>query len=138
MSAETFEEMERIRQQRGLPELPPPKFDDPLDLTSLRFLNESALREHALACSDKFRAGLFTRVGQDFVDEVKADVEKLVRELRGKCPTFHDPLNPQRADFVTGLLADKILFEWNAMIGRLIQNKVQRQPSCGKTLRRTR
>jgi len=105
-------------------------------------LNESAIREHALECSAKYRAGKFTRVGEDFINEVKADVECLVRELRNKYPTLHPALHSDEVDvgyrFVTGLLIQKFQEELERAIGRLIQNKVQKQPTVGKTLGRTR
>lgn len=111
-----------------------------LDLATGRFLNESAIRQHALECSRQFRAGKFTRVGQDFLDEVQADVEALVRELRNKYPpTLHAALEPaENTCAVTGALLDKVKAELNRAICRLIQNKVQRQPTVGVTLSRTR
>jgi hypothetical protein len=112
--------------------------DNTIDLSSQRYLNESAIRAHALRCSAKFKVDRFSRVSQDFVDEVKADVEALLRALRAKAPTqIFDPLPPDET-FVTGLLRDRagqLLDDW---VARIIQNKVQRQPSCGKTLGRTR
>lgn len=108
-----------------------------IDIASGRYLNESALRAHALACSKAYRAGKFTRVGQPFIDEVKADVEALVRELRNKYATLHPVLLPENT-CGTGVLSDKVMAEFNNAIGRIIQNKVQRQPSCGVTLARTR
>jgi len=112
--------------------------DEPLDLASGRFLNETAIRTHALACSKAYRAGRFTRVGQEFIDEVKADVEAMVRELRNKYSTLHPPLDLGKNQIVTGALSDKLMAELNRAIGRLVQNKVQKQPSCGQTLGRTR
>ena len=112
-----------------------------LDLSSGRFLNESAIRQHALLCSQNFRAGKFTRVGQDFIDEVKADVEAAVREIRYKAKVREPwtPLEPSdNSCFLTGALCDKLAVEMNYLIGRIIQNKVQHQPSCGCTLGRTR
>lgn len=107
-------------------------------LATLRVLNESAIREHALECSKKFRAGKFTRVGQDFLDEVHADVEALVRNVRNSSPTsLHDPL-PTELTFTTGALVDKVQEALNGLVGRIIQNKVQRQPTVGVTLSRTR
>lgn len=110
------------------------------ELATLRLLNESAIREHALACSKQFRLGKFTRVGEDFITEVRTDVEQFIRELRSRCVTvLHDPLEPsENISFVTGALSDKVMGEINRVIGRIIQNKVQRQPSCGKTLSATR
>lgn len=111
-----------------------------IDLASGRFLNESAIRNHALRCSAKFKCNRFTRVGQDFLDEVSADVEAWLRELRNKYPTrIFEPLEPdEKTSCVTGALCDKIGVELNYAICRLIQLKVQSQPSCGKTLSRTR
>lgn len=110
-----------------------------VEIASMRFVNESAIREHALKCSALYRAGRFSRVGEDFIDEVKADVENLVRQLRNSIPvTLNAPLEPSDKCFVTGVLSDKVMLEWNRVIGRIIQNKVQRQPSVGKTLGRTR
>ena len=120
--------------------VPVPKGMAPLDLSSGRFLNETAIRDHALRCSARFKCNRFTRVGQDFLDEVSADVEALVRELRNKFPTrIFEPLEPtEEKGCVTGALSDRVMIELNRAICRLIQNKVASQPSCGKTLGRTR
>ena len=107
------------------------------NIASERLLNETAIREHALRCSILYRAGKFTRVGQEFIDEVQIDVENLVRGLRGQGATLHPELPPAGC-FTTGALLDKIQVNLNALIGRIIQNKVQKQPSCGVTLGRTR
>ena len=116
--------------------------EETLDLSSGRFLNESALRYHALRCSARFKGNRFTRVGQDFLDEVSADVEAILRELRSKHPTKQtgfDPLEPdENSSCVTGALSAKVATELNRLICRLVQLKVQRQPSVGKTLGRTR
>lgn len=98
------------------------------------------MRAHALQCSEKFKGGRFTRVGQDFLDEVAADVEALVRGLRNQQPTQLFPaLEPaENTSCVTGALSAKVAVELNRLVCRMIQNKVQRQPSCGKTLGRTR
>jgi hypothetical protein len=158
-----FETMENIRQQRGLPPLPVTtpaqvklalknypkniaaegtKTESPevIDLASGRFLNESAIRSHALRCSTHCKGGRFTRVGQDFIDEVKADVEMLVRNVRNQHSQSTMPLlePDENTSCVTGALSDKVAVELNRLICRLIQSKVQRQPSCGKTLGRTR
>lgn len=107
-------------------------------MITLRLLNESGVHKHALACSKAFRNGRFERVGQDFQDEVRSDVEAFLRELRNKWPTsLHEPLS-EDSSCATGVLADKVMFEVENAIARLIQNKVQKQPSCGVTLRATR
>jgi len=117
-----------------------PKPVETIDLASGRFLNATAVRAHALRCSAKFKGSRFTRVGQDFLDEVEADVEALVRTLRVQSPTMtFSPLEPdKKGGCVTGALRDKVAAELNRLVCRIIQNKTQRQPSVGKTLGRTR
>jgi hypothetical protein len=110
-----------------------------IDLASGRFLNESAIHAYALKCSASYKAARFTRVGEDFIDEVKADVESWVRGIRQqwKNSTPFDGA-PSEETFTTGALLEKIQPELNEAIGRLIKNKVWRHPTCGKTLGRTR
>lgn len=120
----------------NVPEGQPPT--DSLDISTGRFFNETAIRDFALGCSAKYRAGKFTRVGSDFVDEVKTDVECMIREIRAKYPTLHPALPTDGVTFTTGALLDKLQPVLNAAIARCIQNKVQRQPTVGKTLGRTR
>lgn len=103
-------------------------------------LNTAAVKRYALTCSKAYKGGKFTRVGEDFLEEVEADVEALVRSIVTQHPAF---LNPQLETptvelFVTGTLMDKIKKEVNSAIHRLIKNKVCKQPSVGKTIGRTR
>lgn len=109
-----------------------------LDLASMRYLNESAIKQHALTCAAKYRPK-FTRVGQDFIDEVKADVEAFVRSLRTdveKEVAMHPCLEPSE-DFLTGALIEKLKPILNKQVARTIQSKVWRQ-TTGKTLTSTR
>lgn len=101
-------------------------------------LNISAIKKHALACSVAIRNGRFTRVGQDVIDELEGDVEALVREIKGKYPVLIHSEVFVNDTFITGALIEKIKVELNAAIGRLIQNKVGKQPSVGVTIGRTR
>lgn len=113
--------------------------DAPIDLASMRYLNESAIRDYALGCSKKYRAGKFTRVGQEFIDEVKADVECVLRSLRAeKRQMTHAPEDTSGERFVTGEMVDKLQLIFNGLVGRIIQRKVEKQPTVGKTLGRTR
>lgn len=113
-------------------------------MSETREINESAVKDYALECSKRFRAGKFTRVGTDFMDEVKADVEAFVRSLRTKYTTpVHGPLymltgSEECPKFATGNLMDKIEKEVNEAIARIVQSKVQIQPTRGVTLDRTR
>lgn len=106
----------------------------------IRIFNRAVAKLHALKCSKLRRAGKFTRVGDDFLTEFEADVEAFVRSIRNMYPTRDTaiPLDPSVSRLVTGELMDKIQTEVNLMLARMIQNKVQRQPSCGCTLKNTR
>lgn len=120
------------------------KTETALDLSTGRHFNDSAIRAHALACSVAIKGGKFTRVSEDFIEEVHADIEALIREIKNKYPaTMHEPVRACDArgtdyTFTTGALLDRTQEALNGAIGRLIQRKVQVQPSCGKTLSRTR
>jgi hypothetical protein len=110
-------------------------------MSEIREINESAVKDYALECSKRFRAGKFTRVGTDFLDEIKADVEAFVRSLRSKYQTpIHPPLytSIECPSFATGKLMEKIAQEVNETIARIVQAKVQAQPTRGVTLDRTR
>jgi hypothetical protein len=102
-------------------------------------LNQSALKKHALKCSKEVRNGRFTRVGADFLDELNADVEAIVRDLRNvRFPIQVNGTVPSDESFVTGPLLEKMREALNQAVARLVQNKVQKQPSVGTTLGRTR
>lgn len=112
--------------------------EETLDLASLRFLNKSAIKQHALNCAQRLRPK-FTRVGQDFIDEVEADVESFVRGLRTEsmkdvaASSVIEPVD----DFLTGALLEKLKPILNRQVARIIQSKVWRQ-TTGVTLGRTR
>lgn len=98
-------------------------------------------RRFALLCSKTIKRGRFNRVSPDFIANVNAGVEKFRREIRQKYPnvTFPDILDVTDPDtatpvFLTKHQRDAIIKEVEFMIGRLIQRKVERHPSCGKTL----
>lgn len=112
-------------------------------------LNQNAIKEFALRCSSEYRAGKFTRVGADFIEEIETDIECLLRDLRNKgINTLHPALGQGQAlglsaqednvFIVKGAFLEKLEIIFNQAICRIIQNKVQRQPTCGVTLGRTR
>lgn len=106
----------------------------------IRLFNRAATKLHALKCSELRRAGKFTRVGEDFFDEFEADVEAFVRDINNRHQTRTDFVAPDDTitRLVTGELMDKVSEALNSMLARMIQNKVQAQPSCGCTLKNTR
>lgn len=77
-------------------------------------------------------------MGSDFIEEVEADVEAFVRRLQIQNESkVHPPLVPT-STLTTGALVERVGEELNLMIARMIQNKVQSQPTVGCTLGRTR
>lgn len=104
---------------------------------SERIVNRTAVHEHALRCSKAIRAGKFTRVGEAFLDEVDAEVERMVREIRNKYPVDELVPDPSTSPYVTGLLMEKLRDEFNAAVARIVQRKVRAHPSCGCTLQNT-
>lgn len=102
-------------------------------------LNISAIKGHALACSKAHRASRFTRVGADFLSEIEAEVEAVVRDLQfNRFPQGMNDVLPTERTFVTGALLEKIREALDAAVARMIQSKVGKQPSVGRTLGRTR
>lgn len=104
---------------------------------SERLLNMTAIKDHALKCSKETRNGKFDRVSQTFLDLVEADIETIVRGLGNACPV-QDGVRPVAIDahnvFVTGAMADKLGILVHEAIARLIQRRVHRHPTVGKTL----
>lgn len=104
-------------------------------VASMRYLNVSAIKTHALKCSQELRAGKFERVGQSFVNDVQAEAERLVREINSKFqPPVHPVVDSGGFAFVTGAFMDRTQAILDAAVARIIQAKVQRHPSTGKTL----
>lgn len=106
------------------------------NLTTNRIVNRNAVKRHALKCAKQTKPR-FTRVGADFLDEVEADVEALLRKIDGSSPVLYRPLESD-APFVTCNFMTKVTARLNEVIAAMIQRKVERQPSVGKTLNRTR
>jgi hypothetical protein len=104
--------------------------------TQARLLNQSAVKQHALRCSKQLRAGAFERVSQEFLDDIQSCADNMIREINAKFqPPIHAVVGTEEAKFVTGELMDKAQRIFNDAVGRLIQAKVQRHPSIGKTLK---
>lgn len=97
-------------------------------------INRSAVKTFALEISAERKAGKFTRVSEDFLTGVEAEVESYIRKLN---PTvgIHGvaPLDDQ--SFVTKLAREKMEARLNDVTRAIIFNKVMRHPSVGMTLK---
>ncbi len=105
-------------------------------MNDARLLNVSAIKAHALRVSAERRAGKFERVGESFLEQVEADVDTVVRQLANACP-LPDGFRPVATDnvcFVTQHMDEKLAFAMSDVVARIIQRRVHRHPSVGKTL----
>jgi len=97
-------------------------------------INRSAVKAYALKVSKERRAGKFTRVSEEFLSAVEADVESAIRGLAG----FASPDHVRPADdrgFITGAAAEKLQEKLNERARHIIAGKVLRHPSLGCTLK---
>jgi hypothetical protein len=99
----------------------------------------SSVKEYALACSKANRAGKFKRVSQEFLDDIEAEVDCILRQIESKVrePLHAPPPGLGLADSlrcITGFAAEAAHKRLEAAIRKIILNKVQSTPSCGQTL----
>jgi hypothetical protein len=97
-------------------------------------INRSAVKTYALGISAKHKAGKFTRVSEDFLTAVEAEVESFIRKLN---PTIGIHGEAPQADylFITKLAREKLESRLNDVTRAIIFNKVMRHPSVGCTLK---
>jgi len=103
-------------------------------------MNKAAVKEHALRCSETCKGGRFTRVGSDFFAELEADFEAIIRKLDCQC-VVNWPIQvelPEGKQLLDLSDRTKLHDVFTRLLTRLIQAKVERQPSCGCTLGRTK
>lgn len=101
-------------------------------------INRSAVKAYALTVSREKRAGKFTRVSEDFLNLVEAEVETVIRQVA----VFHGPdteggpVEPDdEREFITGAALEKIRDRLNKRVQAIISGKVRRHPSIGCTLK---
>ena len=97
---------------------------------------ESNVKRYALACSSQNRAGKFTRVSGEFLTNIEADIDSLIRQIESK---VREPLNPapqgvEELRLITGHALDKCRDRLEAALRKIIQNRVQGTPTVGCTL----
>ena len=95
-------------------------------------INVSATKRHALLCSQKLRAGKFSRVGEDFIQQIEAALEGTARVLAHSVTT---EILPTAEYFLTPAGERAVLDAVNAWIAKAVQKRVKAHPSLGKTLK---
>ena len=96
-------------------------------------INRSAVKAFALKVSKERRAGKFTRVSEEFLTQVEADVDASIRAVAG--PEWQDPVDSGKTVFITGLSLTKLKDRLNERAKVLIVQRVMRHPSLGCTLK---
>lgn len=97
-------------------------------------LNRASAKAYALKVSKERRAGKFTRVSEEFLEAVEADLESAIRRISVAC--VNEPVAPDEgASFVTKLARGKAEEKLEELARAIIQSKVQRHPSLGTTLK---
>jgi len=98
-------------------------------------INRSAVKAYALKVSKERRAGKFTRVGEDFLDQIEAEVEAVIRQTAGGPSSDVVIPDPDHDVLITGTalqhFKEKLAFR--ALV--IVQSKVMRHPSIGCTLK---
>lgn len=97
-------------------------------------INRSAVKSFALSISVRNKAGKFTRVSEEFLTAVEAEVESFIRKLN---PTVGIHGAPPQCDqlFVTKAAREKLAARLHDVTCATIFNKVMRHPSVGCTLK---
>lgn len=96
-------------------------------------INRSTVKAYALKVSAERRAGTFTRVSEEFLIAVEAQVEAAIRQL---APPVESPVLPDDdREFITGRALDNIREKLNDRARAIIQGKVMRHPTIGCTLK---
>lgn len=105
-----------------------------VNLAKPRF-NRAAIKRHALKVSREARLGKFTRVSEQFIDDVIANVESQIRSMRSRSTI--SPLGQVDPDegenFLTGAGYLDLCEAFNICIARTIHCEVNKRRT-GKTL----
>jgi len=99
-------------------------------------INRSAVKAYALVVSREKRARKFTRVSEDFLNLIEAEVETVIRSITLSFgPDVDGPVEPDDdREFITGAALEKIRDRLNERAKAIISGKVKRHPSKGCTL----
>jgi hypothetical protein len=96
-------------------------------------INRSAVKAFALKVSKERRAGKFTRVSEEFLTQVEADVDANIRAVAG--PEWEPAIDSGGCMFITGLSVAKLRDRLNERAKTLVIQRVMRHPSLGCTLK---
>jgi len=96
-------------------------------------INRSAVKRYALKVSAEKRAGKFTRVSEEFLTQIEADLDSSIRQLA--IADTSDMAYSDGAWFITGQAVKKTEERLNMLARVIIHRKVMRHPTIGCTLK---
>ncbi|NOS67031.1 MAG: hypothetical protein HOO67_01545 [Candidatus Peribacteraceae bacterium] len=99
-------------------------------------INRSAVKKYALKVSAEKRAGKFTRVSDDFLVQVEADLEAAIRQLSSTVDTSEMAKPAEDVDwFITGQAVKNAEGRLNELARIIVHRKVMKHPTLGCTLK---
>ena len=100
-------------------------------------INRGSVKDYALKVSRERRAGKFTRVSEEFLTSVEANVEAAIRQTHpGEFNNLVSPVIPEdNREFITGAALEKIREKLNQRARFIISGMVMRHPTLGCTLK---
>lgn len=99
-------------------------------------INRSAVKKYALKVSAEKRAGKFTRVSEEFLTQVEADLEAAIRQLSSTVDTSEMAKPDESADwFITGQALKNVEGRLNDLARIIVHRKVMKHPTLGCTLK---
>jgi hypothetical protein len=104
----------------------------------LFLLNRSAVKAFALQVSKEKRGGKFTRVSEQFIDDIEANIDATIRNLANAYGVSVDEYtapDQEISSFTTGRAQVKLRTMLEVAACKIIQLKVRRHPSIGVTLK---
>lgn len=106
-------------------------------INKISLINRSAVKKHALKVSGSCRAGKFTRVSEEFIDNVESILDDVIRQTLSKMAnTRFDsvPVDESSRRLLTDAAREKVASRMEEVLLRIIQLRVESTPSCGVTL----
>jgi hypothetical protein len=99
-------------------------------------INRSSVKAYALVVSRERRAGKFTRVSEEFLDAVEAEVEAAIRQISSLSQDAEKLVDPDDSrEFITGAALERVRGRLQQRAQSIISGKVRRHPSIGCTLK---
>lgn len=98
-------------------------------------INRSAVKKYALRVSALKRAGKFTRVSEEFLTQVEADLDSCIRQLAISDISGMTNTDEGADWFITGQALKKTEERLNMLARLIIHRKVMRHPTIGCTLK---